>query len=94
MLQRYDIVLVPFPFTDGPSAKPRSALVVALGERHGDGLLAFISSRLVGPRASVIELISTSATCRALAMTDLNLPRRSLVQHPDTEAGSGGWILC
>jgi hypothetical protein len=49
MLQRCDIVLVPFPFTDGPSAKPLPALVVALNERHGDVLLAFISSRLIGP---------------------------------------------
>mgnify|MGYP006291445887 CR=1 FL=1 len=52
MLQRYDIVLVPFPFTDGPSAKPRPALVVALSERHGDVLLAFISSRVVGHAAA------------------------------------------
>ena len=26
MLSRYDIVLVAFPFTDGPVAKPRPAL--------------------------------------------------------------------
>ena len=45
MLSRYDIVLMPFPFTDGPNAKPRPALVVAISERHQDVLLAFISNR-------------------------------------------------
>jgi mRNA interferase MazF len=52
MLQRYDIVLVPFPFTDGSQAKPRPAMVVALGERHGDVLLAFISSQVRGLASS------------------------------------------
>ncbi|MFM7548263.1 MAG: hypothetical protein ACKO8I_05190 [Cyanobacteriota bacterium] len=42
MLSRYDIVLVAFPFTDGPAAKPRPALVITTNERHGDVLLAFI----------------------------------------------------
>ena len=49
MLSRGDIVLVSFPFTDEDSSKLRSALVVALSERHQDVLLAFISSRLKGP---------------------------------------------
>ncbi|QPN58924.1 hypothetical protein H8F24_12420 [Synechococcus sp. CBW1002] len=40
MLSRYDIVLVAFPFTDGPAAKPRPALVITARERHGDVLLA------------------------------------------------------
>jgi hypothetical protein len=31
MLSRYDIVLVAFPFTDGPVAKPRPALVITTG---------------------------------------------------------------
>ena len=38
MLQRYAIVLVAFPFTDGPSAKPRPALVITTSERYGDVL--------------------------------------------------------
>ena len=49
MLSRYDIVLVAFPFTDGPAAKPRPALVITTSERHGDVLLAFISSNVSGP---------------------------------------------
>ena len=49
MLSRFDIVLVAFPFTDGPNTKPRPALVLAFSERHQDVLLAFISSRVVGP---------------------------------------------
>jgi mRNA interferase MazF len=51
MLSRYDIVLVPFPFTDGPAAKPRPALVITTSERHGDVLLAFISSNVSSPVA-------------------------------------------
>jgi len=35
MLQRYAIVLVAFPFTDGPAAKPRPALVITTSERYG-----------------------------------------------------------
>ena len=53
MLSRYDIVLVAFPFTDGPAAKPRPALVITTSERHGDVLLAFISSNVSGPRAAM-----------------------------------------
>jgi len=49
MLQRYAIVLVAFPFTDGPAAKPRPALVITTSERYGDVLLAFISSNVKGP---------------------------------------------
>jgi len=49
MLQRYEIVLVAFPFTDGPAAKPRPALVITTSERYGDVLLAFISSNVSGP---------------------------------------------
>ena len=49
MLQRYEIVLVAFPFTDGPATKPRPALVITTSERHGDVLLAFISSNVSGP---------------------------------------------
>ncbi|MCP9841692.1 hypothetical protein KBY93_13775 [Synechococcus sp. J7-Johnson] len=42
-------MLVAFPFTDGPAAKPRPALVITTSERHGDVLLAFISSNVSGP---------------------------------------------
>ncbi len=49
MVQRYEIVLVAFPFTDGPAVKPRPALVVATSERYEDVLLAFISSNVNGP---------------------------------------------
>ena len=36
MLARFDIVLVAFPFTDGPNVKPRPAMVICLSERHQD----------------------------------------------------------
>jgi len=45
---RFDIGLVPFPFTDGPNVKPRPAMVIGLSERHQDVLLAFISSKVTG----------------------------------------------
>lgn len=34
MLARFDIVLVAFPFTDGPNVKPRPAMAICLSERH------------------------------------------------------------
>ena len=34
MLARFDIVLVGFPFTDGPNVKPRPAMVICLSKRH------------------------------------------------------------
>jgi mRNA interferase MazF len=48
MLARFDIVLVAFPFTDGPNVKPRPALVICQSERHHDVWLAFISSKISG----------------------------------------------
>jgi hypothetical protein len=48
MLARFDIVLVAFPFTDGPNVKPRPALVICQSERHQDVLLALISSKISG----------------------------------------------
>ena len=39
MLSRYDSVLVAFPLTDGPAAKPGSALVITTSARYGDVLL-------------------------------------------------------
>ena len=41
MLACFDIVLVAFPFTDGPNVKLRLAMVIWLSERHQDDLLAF-----------------------------------------------------
>lgn len=49
MLQRFDVVLVPFPFVDGDQVKARPAIVLAVGERHGDVLLMFVSSRIDSP---------------------------------------------
>ena len=57
MLARNDIVLAPFPVSDGPSAKPRPALVVAINRRYRDVLLAFISSRTLGPAADREERV-------------------------------------
>jgi mRNA-degrading endonuclease toxin of MazEF toxin-antitoxin module len=51
MPSRYDIVLLPFPFTDGPAAEPRPALVITTSERHGDVLLTFISFNVSSPVA-------------------------------------------
>ena len=86
MLARFDIVLVAFPFTDGPNVKPRPAMVICLSERHQDVLLAFISSRVAGlanrdeldipadhPQFSQSGL-KVSSRCRLSRMTTLAMP--------------------
>lgn len=62
MLTRFDIVLVAFPFTDGPNIKPRPAMVICLSERHQDVLLAFISSRVAGaPNRDELDIPVTAS---------------------------------
>lgn len=39
MLRRFDVVLVTFPFVDADRVKARPAIVLAVGERHGDVLV-------------------------------------------------------
>ena len=86
MLSRGDIVLVPFPFTDGTSSKLRPALVVALSQRHQDDELDILTSQ---PDFAISGL-KVSSRLRLTRMTTLALPlvlRRigSLPQslHPD-----------
>ena len=86
MLSRGDIVLVPFPFTDGTSSKLRPALVVALSQRHQDVVVALISSRLHGPPQDdepdiltsqpdfAISGLKVSSRLRLTRMTTLALP--------------------
>jgi mRNA interferase MazF len=95
-LARFDIVLVPFPFTDGPNVMPRPAMVICLSDRHQDVLLAFISSKVAGS-ASCDELdspaghpqfsqsgLKVSSRCRLSRMTTLPIPlvRRRIVSLP------------
>ncbi|MCP9909808.1 type II toxin-antitoxin system PemK/MazF family toxin [Cyanobium sp. BA20m-p-22] len=86
MLSRGEIVLVPFPFTDGTSSKLRPALVVALSHRHLDVVVAFISSRLHGPPQDdeldiltsqpdfAISGLKVSSRLRLTRMTTLAMP--------------------
>jgi mRNA interferase MazF len=86
MLARFEILLVPFPFTDGPNVKPRPAMVICLSERHQDVLLAFINSKVAGT-ANSEELdiptehpqfgqsgLKVSSRCRLSRMTTLAMP--------------------
>ena len=97
MLARFDIVLVAFPFTDGPNVKPRPAMVICLSERHQDVLLAFISSQVAGvasrdeldipaehPQFSLSGL-KVSSRCRLSRMTTLAMPliRRHIGNLPE-----------
>ncbi|WP_411874391.1 type II toxin-antitoxin system PemK/MazF family toxin [Vulcanococcus limneticus] len=97
MLARFDIVLVAFPFTNGPNVKPRPAMVICLTERHQDVLLAFISSK-VAEAASGDELdlpaehpqftqsgLKVSSRCRLSRMTTLAMPlvRRRIGSLPE-----------
>jgi mRNA interferase MazF len=97
MLARFDIVLVAFPFTDGPNVKPRPALVICQSERHQDFLLAFISSKISGV-ANSDELdihadhpqfqqsgLKVSSRCRLSRMTTLATPlvRRRIGKLPE-----------
>jgi hypothetical protein len=55
MLARFDIVLVAFPFTNGPNVKPRPAMVIGLSERHQDVLLAFRLLELPAEMSSIYQ---------------------------------------
>ena len=97
MLARFEIVLVAFPFTDGPNVKPRPALVIYLSERHQDVLLAFISSKVSGAANSdELDLpadhpqfqqsgLKVSSRCRLSRMTTLAAPlvRRRIGRLPE-----------
>ena len=97
MLARFDIVLVAFPFTDGPNVKPRPAMVICLSERHQDIPLTFISSNIAGA-ANSDELdipadhpqfqqsgLEVSCRCRLSRMTTLAAPlvRRRIGKLPE-----------
>jgi len=97
MLARFDIVLVAFPFTDGPNVKPRPAMVICLSGRHQDVLLAFISSKVAGA-ANGDELdipaehpqftqsgLKVPSRCRLSRMTTLAMPivRRRIGSLPE-----------
>jgi mRNA interferase MazF len=97
MLARFDIVLVAFPFRDGPNVKPRPALVICQSERHQDVLLAFISFKISGA-ANRDELdihadhpqfqqsgLKVPSRCRLSRMTTLAAPlvRRWIGRLPE-----------
>lgn len=71
MLSRGDIVLVPFPFTDGTSSKLRPALVVALSQRHQDDELDILTSQ---PDFAISGL-KVSSRLRLTRMTTLAIPQ-------------------
>jgi mRNA interferase MazF len=70
MLSRGDIVLVPFPFTDGTSSKLWPALVVALSQRHQDDELDILTSQ---PDFAISGL-KVSSRLRLTRMTTLAMP--------------------
>ena len=65
-----DVVLVPFPFTDGTSSKLRPALVVALSQRHQDDELDILTSQ---PDFAISGL-KVSSRLRLTRMTTLAMP--------------------
>ena len=59
--KKWDIVLVPFPFTDLTSTKKRPALVVSPDDYNAgsDLVLAFLTSNIAGPmQTGDLELIT------------------------------------
>ncbi len=97
MLARFDIVLVTFPFTDGPNVKPRPAMVICQSERHQDVLLAFITSKIAGEvNSDEFDIpadhpqfqqsgLKVSSRCRLSRMTTLATPlvRRRIGRLPE-----------
>jgi mRNA interferase MazF len=98
MLARFDIVLVAFPFSDGPNVKPRPAMVICLSGRHQDVLLAFIISSKVAGAANGDDLdipaehpqftqsgLKVPSRCRLSRMTTLAMPivRRRIGSLPE-----------
>ncbi len=59
-LQRGDVVLTPFPFTDMSGARVRPALIASADTRKADVILAFISSVIpIGMPAATEYVLDT-----------------------------------
>jgi len=62
-LQRGDVVLTPFPFTDMSGARVRPALIVSADTSKADVILAFISSVIpIGIPAATEYVLDTNDT--------------------------------
>lgn len=72
LLQRGDIVIATFPFTDLSGSKRRPALVLATTMPNADSILAFISS-VIPPVVNSYELLLTP-TDADFAQTGLKVP--------------------
>ena len=55
MLERGDLVLVPFPFSDLSAAKKRPVLLVSRPDEYGDFVALAVTSRPQGPRGLVLH---------------------------------------
>ena len=76
-LQRGDVVLVPFPFTDLTAQKVRPAVVVSPDNVGDDVLLAFISST---PPQSLVPLTDLPIPASHAEFLDTGLKKPSVIK--------------
>jgi len=74
--ERFDVVVVPFPFVDSPTTKPRPALVLstrAFNAAHDASLLAMITTAAHTHWASDVTIDHAAAGLRVFSVVRLKL---------------------
>lgn len=68
-MNRWDIVLTPFPFSDLSGQKVRPALVLFVDEDQGDMIVAFLTSSTT--RKSIYDVSIAISDCNGLRVNSL-----------------------
>ncbi|OHB21240.1 MAG: hypothetical protein A2666_05655 [Parcubacteria group bacterium RIFCSPHIGHO2_01_FULL_47_10b] len=89
-MKKGDIVLVAFPFSDGPVKKLRPAVVLVSEDGYGDVCLSFVTSRLQRRSEFCIVLQTTAKSgLKAPSMVQLN---KIVTLHRDHIQGQIGTV--
>lgn len=84
-MNRWDIVLTPFPFSDLSGQKVRPALVLFADEAQGDMIVAFLTSNTA--KKNLYDVAVTMSECNGLRVN--SLLRLSKLATLDTKCAIG-----